>query len=376
MNSDSESEQPRIDISFANSAVPSNFDFAIVDEGAEASPSSPVQDSELIEIASSQDSVRQHGSGLPSASAEVDCERSRSRGQLRDLCRAGLRAAMDQSESGALVPMGEPDADADGALSQTFNSLASSLRSVTAAMEGHQKMAELQASQLKEAKDRETMHIAQLMEKDKTIANQQLDLLRANETARELETRLRQADETSGTAVNQLWERRIEAAKEELRDEMRNILSSTVCGTDQRLSIAASATISQMALDDKGQFHDIWKCLVVLYHIIFQKENIYMHFKDELTPWRRTQSVNKRGIQLSVQGKQKMEKYDKETQHVIDNRKRSKDYLDAEWQNLVRVYKKLWPFKGPAPEALDWWSLSTQELLQAVPRTNLYFIFI
>ena len=66
----------------------------------------------------------------------------------------------------------------------------------------------------------------------------------------------------------------------------------------------------------------------------------------------------------------------KETQHVIDNRKRSKDYLDAEWQNLVRVYKKLWPFKGPAPEALDWWSLSTQELLQAVPRTNLYFIFI
>ena len=376
MNAGKEGVPPRIDISFAKPSMPSIFNLAIVRDGAEASPSSPVQDSELIEIASSQDSLCQHESGLPSASADVDFERSRSRGQLRDLCRAGLRAAMDQSESGALVPMGEPDADADGALSQTFNSLASSLCSVTAAMEGHQKMAELQASQLKEAKDRETMHIAQLMEKDKTIANQQLDLLRANETARELETRLRQAEKTSETAVNQLWERRIEAAKEELRDEMRNILSSTVCGTDQRLSIAASATISQMTLDDKGQFHDIWKCLVVLYHIIFQKENIYMHFKDELTPWRRTKSLNRSGIQLSVQGKQKMEKYDKEIKHVIDNRKRSVQNLDAVWQDLVRVYKKLWPFKGPKPDALDWWSLSTQELLQAVPRTNLYFIFI
>ena len=109
--------------------MPSNFNLAIVGDGTEASPSSPVQDSELIEIESSQDSVRQHESGLPSASADVDCERSR--GQLRDLCRAGLRAATDQSESGALVPMGEPDADADGALSSTFHSLAASLRSVT-----------------------------------------------------------------------------------------------------------------------------------------------------------------------------------------------------------------------------------------------------
>ena len=135
MNSDSEGEQPRIDISFANPSVPSNFDFAIVDEGAEATPSSPVQNSQFIEISSSPDSVHQRGSGLPSASAGVDCERSRSRGQLRDLCRAGLRATMDQNEANALVPMGEPDADADGAVSNTFNSLASSLRSVAAAME-------------------------------------------------------------------------------------------------------------------------------------------------------------------------------------------------------------------------------------------------
>jgi hypothetical protein len=205
MNAGKEGVPPRIDISFANPSIPSNFKLAIVGDGAEASPSSPVQDSELIEIASSPDSVRQHESGLPSASADVDCERSRSRGQLRDLCRAGLRAAMDQSESDALVPMGEPDADADGALSNTFNSLASSLRSVTAAMEDHQKMAELRASQLKEATDRETMHLVQLMEKDNTILNQQLDLLRANEKNRELEERLRQAEEASRTAINQLW---------------------------------------------------------------------------------------------------------------------------------------------------------------------------
>lgn len=203
MNSDSEGVQPRIDISFANPSMPSNFDLAIVGDGAEATPSSPIQDSQFIEITSSPDSVCQHDSGLPSASAEVDCERSR--GQLRDLCRAGLRAAMDQSESDALVPMGEPDADADGALSNTFNSLASSLRSVTAAMEDHQKMAELRASQLKEATDRETMRLVQLMEKDNTILNQQLDLLRANEKNRELEERLRQAEEASRTAINQLW---------------------------------------------------------------------------------------------------------------------------------------------------------------------------
>jgi hypothetical protein len=169
MNSDSEGVQPRIDISVANPSMPSNFDLAIVGDGAEATPSSPVQDSQFIEITSSPDSVCQHDSGLPSASAEVDCERSRSRGQLRDLCRAGLRTTMDQSESDALVPMGEPDADADGALSNTFNSLASSLRSVTAAMEDHRKLAELRESQLTEAKDRETIHVAQLMEKQHNL---------------------------------------------------------------------------------------------------------------------------------------------------------------------------------------------------------------
>ena len=81
-------------------------------------------------------------------------------------------------------------------------------------------------------------------------------------------------------------------------------------------------------------------------------------------------------MQLSVQCKEKMDKFDKEAKHIIVNPRKGKDYSDAEWQNLMRIYKKLWPFKGPTPEALDWWSVSTEELLQAVPWTNLYFIFI
>ena len=216
------------------------------------------------------------------------------------------------------------------------------------------------------------MHVAQLMEKDNTVANQQLDLLRANEKNRELEKKLRQAEEASRTTVNQLWERRIEMAKEELRQEMQNIVSSTVCGTDQRLCIAASATISQMPLDDECQFHNLWECFVVVYHILFQIEGAGMHFLTELTPWRRVANIDKEG--MSVEDKQKMEKFEKEIQHVTPDRR--KGYSDSDWQNMMRIYKKLWPFKGPTPEALDWWSLSTQELLQAVPWTNLCFLFI
>ena len=370
MNSDSEGEQPRIDISFPNHTVPSNSDFAIVAEGTDATPSSPVQNSQFIEITSSPESVPQRGSSLPSASAEVDCERSRSRGQLRDLCRAGLRTTVAQSESDALLPLDEPDAHAGGALSNTLDSLASSLCSVTAAMEEHKKMAELQASQLAEAKDRENMHLAQLIERDYTIKNQQLDLLHANEKTRELEDRLRQAEEASRTAVSQLWETRIEMVKEELRQEMHSIVASTACDTDQRLSIAASITLS---LDDncQCQFHNLWKCFVVMYHIQFKIEAAGMHLKQELTPWREVRSrLRKKG--MSVEGQKRMEQFDKEMRHFTT---RSNSYSDPDWQNMMNIYEKFWPFKGPTPEALDWWSLSTQELLQAVPWTNFCFLF-
>jgi len=151
-------------------------------------------------------------------------------------------------------------------------------------------------------------------------------------------------------------------------------VSSTVYDADQRLAVEASATISQMSLDDECQFHEIWKCLVVLYHIIFQIEGISIHFKEELTPWRRVHTLYNTGMRLSVEGKQKIEKFDKAIQHVIPDQRKS--YSESDWENMMRIYKRLWPFKGPTPEALDWWSLSTQELLQAVPWTNLYFLII
>ena len=273
-----------------------------------------------------------------------------------------------QSESDALVPLEEPDAHAGGALSGTLDSLASSLCSVTAAMEGHKKMAELQAAQLTEAKDRENMHLAQLIERDYTIKNQQLDLSHANEKTRELEERLRQAEEASRTAVSQLWETRLEMAKEELRQEMHSIVASTAYATDQRPSIAASISLS---LDDncQCQFHTSWKCFVVMCHILFKIEAAGMHLKQELTPWRRARNLDKEG--MSVEGRKRMEQFDKEIRHFTPG---STGYSDSDWQNMIKIYKKLWPFKGPTPEALDWWSLSTQELLQAVPWNNICFL--
>ena len=109
---------------------------------------------------------------------------------------------------------------------------------------------------------------------------------------------------------------------------------------------------------------------------MFKIKGVSLHFREELAPWRRAHNVAESGIKLSVQGStQTMEKFDKETRHVIANQKHECVYSDSEWQNLLRIYKKLWPFKGPMPEALDWWSLSTQELVQAVPWTNLFFKF-
>ena len=108
-------------------------------------------------------------------------------------------------------------------------------------------------------------------------------------------------------------------------------MSSTVYDADQRLAVEASATISQMSLDDECQFHEIWKCLVVLYHIIFQIEGISIHFKEELTPWRRVHTLYNTGMRLSVEGKQKIE--DPSVRNV---RKVAKCYSRSE-KKLFRV---------------------------------------
>ena len=362
MTSDSEGEQARIDISFTMHAVPSSSDFAIVAEGSDASPSSPAHNNQLIEIASSPESMRQHG-------AEADCERSRSRGQLRDLCRAGTRATAAQHESDALVPLGESDIPAGGALSNTLDSLASSLCSITAAMEDQKKMAELQAAQLIEAKDRENMHIAQLREREFTIKNQQLDIARGNERARELEERLRQAEKASSTAQSQLWQARIEIAKEDLRQEMQTILSPTMCDTEQRL-LKATPTSLSLGESCQSQFHTLWKCFVLIYHIPFKTDAAAAHLKQDLTPWRRARNLDKEG--MSVEGRKKMEQFDKEMRQFTTG---NFGYSDSDWQNMMQIYRRFWPFKGPTPEALDWWSLSIQELLQAVPWNNIFFPF-
>ena len=107
MKSESEDEQPRVDISLVQPSMPSNFGIAMVGAGTEASPSSPAQDKQLVEITSSPESVRQGGCELSSTYARINCERSRSRGHLRELCRAGLRLGDEHRESDALVPTEE-----------------------------------------------------------------------------------------------------------------------------------------------------------------------------------------------------------------------------------------------------------------------------
>ena len=126
----------------------------------------PAQDKQLVEITSSPESVRQGGCELSSTYARINCERSRSRGHLRELCRAGLRLGDEHRESDALVPHRRTIyAHEDGALLSTFDSFASSLRSVTAALEDQRKLTDLQESQLAEARDQATTQSAQLLER-------------------------------------------------------------------------------------------------------------------------------------------------------------------------------------------------------------------
>ena len=73
----------------------------------------------------------------------------------------------------------------------------------------------------------------------------------------------------------------------------------------------------KLSLHEGCQLNAIWKCLVVLYHIMFKIKGVSLHFREELAPWRRAHNVAESGIKLSVQGTQTMEKFDKETRHVM-----------------------------------------------------------
>ena len=359
MKSESEDEQPRIDISLVQPSMPSNVGIAMVGAGTEASPSSPAQDKQLVEITSSPESVRQGGCELSSTYARINCERSCSRGHLRELCRTGLRLGDEHRESDALVPTEELYAHEDGALLSTFDSFASSLRSVTAALEDQRKLTDLRESQLAEARDQATTQSAQLLERQPLLPFGVSPPILCHSPLHATDRFFWQSLLPFGFSLP--------------------ILCSPLlpdCAADQRISAEDSTETSQLSLHEGCQLNAIWKCLVVLHHSMFKIKGVSLHFREELAPWRRAHNVAESGIKLSVQGStQTMEKFDKETRHVIANQKHECVYSDSEWQNLLRIYKKLWPFKGPMPEALDWWSLSTQELVQAVPWTNLFFKF-
>ena len=128
MESESDDDHPRLHISFTNPSMQSSFVIEVVDAGVTGSPRSPTQWSQLVEITSSPESAHENIIfSRPSASVDPDCERSRSRDQLRELCRAGVRLADDSTGSGPLVPLEDLASDADDALLTTFNSFASSI---------------------------------------------------------------------------------------------------------------------------------------------------------------------------------------------------------------------------------------------------------
>lgn len=172
----------------------SSFGIEVVDAGVTGSPRSPRQCSQLVEITSSPESAHENVIfSRPSASVDPDCERSRSRDQVRERCRAGVRLADDSTGSAPLVPLEDLASDADDALLTTFNSFASSIRSITATLDDQRRLTDLQAAQfaehdrtLEEQRAIAETRSAQSLERDNMIQNQRLDLLRAEEKSKAL----------------------------------------------------------------------------------------------------------------------------------------------------------------------------------------------
>lgn len=193
MESESDDDHPRLHISFTNPSMQSSFGTEVVDAGVTGSPRSPRQCSQLVEITSSPESAHEIIFSRPSASVDPDCERSRSRDQLRELRRAGVRLADDSTGSGPLVPLEDLASDADDALLITFNSFASSIRSITAALDDQRRLTDHQAAQfaehdrtLEEHRAIAETRSAQSLERDNMFLNQRLDLLRAEEKSKAL----------------------------------------------------------------------------------------------------------------------------------------------------------------------------------------------
>ena len=82
-------------------------------------------------------------------------------------------------------------------------------------------------------------------------------------------------------------------------------------------------------------------------------------------PWRKASELIKKGTEMSQEGRRRLDKFNQQIQQIVDARK-LKTWTASEWEEFMKIYRKLWPFKGSKPEALDWRSLSATELVQAV----------
>ena len=120
MEPKSEEESRRVDISYPNFATSSSLGVEILHALPIRCPDSPPENQELIEIPLSPENIRMMDAIPPSSSQDPEYERSRSRDQLRDFCRAGTQQSL---ESEALLPSDEPPADMDKPLMTTYSSL-------------------------------------------------------------------------------------------------------------------------------------------------------------------------------------------------------------------------------------------------------------
>lgn len=169
-----------------------------------------------------------------------------------------------------------------------------------------------------------------------------------------------------------MWEKRFEVAKEELREEMRHILSNAE-GAQLPVADHDLTETSLLSVYEGCECNTIWSCCVVLYYIGFTIENKSLYGHSD-SPWRAPPipgQIQQNKIEMSAKGWQLMERFNQQVQCVTNRRKLTTTFSDSEWQELLKIYRKLWPFNDPKPEALDWWSRSTTELVQAVSWTDL-----
>ena len=72
-------------------------------------------------------------------------------------------------------------------------------------------------------------------------------------------------------------------------------------------------------------------------------------------PWRRVCDLNYSGkakFQISEQGQRLLERYGRMIKPIVDARAKNHRRTDSECEELMKIYIKLWPFKGAKPDGL------------------------